>query len=90
MVDLRCPHDPFPGECPDCAAKDARIAELEAELAVLRAESEKLWMAIGLASTIKGDMLIRVDDPIGMMQEVVAYVYAKDERMTDDEEREVE
>jgi len=34
------PYDPFP--CPSCAAKDARIAELEADLAALRTENERL------------------------------------------------
>lgn len=38
------------------------------------AEIERLLMAVGLATTIKGDMVMRADDPLGMMQEVCQYV----------------
>ena len=45
----------------------AKCAELEAELST--------WIqAVGLASTIKPDMVIDVSDPIGMMQKVVGHV----------------
>ncbi len=45
-----------------------------AELCASQAMVEELTQAVGLATTIKGDMLIRPDDPIGMMQEVCTYV----------------
>ena len=55
-------------ECEFHAKQCARVDELrhraEAELA-------KFTQAVGLATTIKGEMPIRPDDPIGMMHEVV-------------------
>lgn len=47
---------------------------LEAQLAAKDAELEQLRMAVGLLSTLKGDMEMRPDDPLGMAQEVEAYV----------------
>jgi hypothetical protein len=49
------------------------IVELRAEIERLQAESAQLRMAVGLAATIKSDMEMRCDDPVGMMQEVHAY-----------------
>lgn len=46
----------------------------EAERDEARKEVERLRMAVGCATTIKGDMVMRADDPLGMMQEVCAYV----------------
>ena len=47
--------------------------EQRAEIERLQDESEQLRMAVGLAATIKSDMEMRCDDPVGMMQEVHAY-----------------
>jgi len=44
-----------------------RVRELETELAKVRE-------AIGLMTTIKGDMEVNVNDPLGMAQEVATYV----------------
>lgn len=49
---------------------------LRAELAALREQLATMTQAVGLASTIKGEMPMRPDDPIGMMQEIVAAVAA--------------
>lgn len=51
-----------------------RASELESQITTLAAEAEQLRMAIGCATTIKGDMVMRADDPLGMMQEVCQYV----------------
>lgn len=53
-----------------------QIATLTAERDEARREVEQLRMAVGCATTIKGDMVMRADDPIGMMQEVCSYVAA--------------
>ena len=47
---------------------------LLAEVGQLRAETERLLQAIGLATTAVPNMEIDVNDPIGMMQRVVAEV----------------
>lgn len=49
------------------------IAKKNAELKK-DAEFQQLLMAVGCASTIKGSMVMRADDPLGMMQEVCSYV----------------
>lgn len=55
----------------------ARCAELEAQLST--------WIqAVGLASTLKPNMVIDVSDPIGMMQKVVGYVEQLERRETND------
>lgn len=55
-------------------AERRRADEAEKKVAERDAEIERLRMAVGCATTIKGDMVIRADDPLGMMQEVSAYV----------------
>lgn len=65
-------------------ATDARQQLREA-----RAEIERLQMAIGCATTIKGDMVMRADDPLGMMQEICSYV-ATITRERDEARKEVE
>jgi chromosome segregation ATPase len=51
-----------------------RITLTENENTSLRAEVEQLRYGIGCMTTIKGDMVMRVDDPLGMAQEAVRYV----------------
>ena len=47
--------------------------EQKHEIRQLKAELAQLRMAVGLATTIKPDMEVRSDDPVGMMQEVEAH-----------------
>lgn len=54
----------------------ALLEELENSCAEKDAELSKFRQAIGLMTTIKGSMVMRPDDPIGMAQEVAAYVAA--------------
>ena len=49
-----------------------RMRDAIAEIRRLRGEASELRQAIGLATTAKPSMIIRPNDPIGMMQEVVA------------------
>jgi hypothetical protein len=49
-------------------------AECIAALAATDAKLSEFTQAIGLMTTIKGSMVMRPDDPIGMAQEVAAYV----------------
>jgi hypothetical protein len=49
---------------------------VQAQRDELVAKNAALREAIGLMTTIKGDMVMRPDDPIGMAQEVAAYVEA--------------
>lgn len=58
----------------ECEGLEQTIATLTAERDEARKEVEQLRMAVGCATTIKGDMVMRADDPLGMMQEVCAYV----------------
>lgn len=55
------------------ASRDDVAAAVDREMA-LREQVSTVTQAVGLATTIKGDMEIDVTDPIGMMQHVVAYV----------------
>lgn len=66
----------------------SRVANVEAERNILTRQRDALreeaidakrklaemTQAVGLVTTIKGSMVMRPDDPIGMMQEVAAYV----------------
>lgn len=53
--------------------RDIAIARGQ-QLREAQVEIERLRMAVGCATTIKGDMVMRGDDPLGMMQEVCSYV----------------
>ncbi len=58
----------------DQRERGADIMRLQAEVDRLKADAAKWIQAVGLASTIVGDMEIDVSDPVGMMQKVVAEV----------------
>lgn len=47
------------------------------------AERDELRLAVGLATTIKGDMVMDAEHPLAMMQEVTAFV--KELRQQNDE-----
>ena len=46
--------------------------QLGEQVKALEAENAKLQQAIGLATTMKPDMEMDVEDPVGMMQKVVS------------------
>lgn len=50
-----------------------KTLDLHQKLRERDAEIKRLRMAVGCATTIKGDMVMRADDPLGMMQEVCQY-----------------
>ena len=60
--------------CVDCDAYTERAGKQDDSLYLDDAELSKFRQAIGLMTTIKGSMVMRPDDPIGMAQEVVEYV----------------
>ena len=43
--------------------------------------NEPMTQAVGMMATLKPTMIMRPDDPIGMMQEVIAYLKKRDELM---------
>ncbi|MFN8465461.1 MAG: hypothetical protein U0X20_07920 [Caldilineaceae bacterium] len=53
------------------AEQDAARAQADADEESL---SSQYVQALGLLSTIKGDMLVNFNDPIGMAKEIEAYV----------------
>lgn len=59
------------------AERDAARTQADADEESL---SSQYVQALGLLSTLKGDMLINVNDPIGMAKEIEAYVSALRQR----------
>ena len=58
-------------ECPIC---NPEHEPLVSDCERLNAEVEALRHAVGLATTLHPQMEMNVDDPVGMMKEVEAYV----------------
>lgn len=58
----------------------AEIERLTSENERLRAELFQMTQAVGLASTIAGEVQMNVSDPVAMMQEVCASVAAERQR----------
>jgi len=66
--------------CPKARGEAEMIEQLEARLS-------NMTQAVGLATTLKPDMVIDVENPIGMMEEVVEYVGKENKRLTKQSER---
>lgn len=71
--DLATPPGSMAGQVAAVDAHDDR-ATLLAEVDRQRAEIERLLQAVGLATTTVPDMQVDIEDPVGMMQRVVAEV----------------
>ncbi len=50
------------------------------DLLAAREEIERLWQAVGLATTLAGDVVMDVDNPLDMMEVIVAKVIAAREK----------
>lgn len=47
------------------------ISELESENLILKEDLQKYQQAIGLATTLKGDLVMDADDPVGMVKAII-------------------
>lgn len=69
---------PFGADIPPSTSAGLRTVEVLDEasrvMQMQQAEIERLQMAVGLASTIRGEVSDWLADPLKMMQEVVMYV----------------